>query len=73
MNIQDLEIGQIVKKPSTYKYRKGSNALDTYKVIGYTKKRVRVLLLAIDNQKISKEIIESFSATSFTEIVKGAN
>ena len=72
MNIQDIKIGLIVKKPSTYKYRKGSNALDTYLVIGFTKKRVRVQLLAIDNQIITKDIIESFSATSFTEIVKGA-
>lgn len=67
----DIKIGQIVKKPTTYKHSK-SQALDTYKVIGFTKKRVRVLLLAIDGQKISREIIESFSATSFTEIVECA-
>jgi len=71
MNKLDIKIGQIVKKPTTYLHSK-STALDTYKVIGFTKKRVRVLLLAIDDKKVSNQRIESYSANSFTEIVECA-
>ena len=71
MNIQDLEIGQIVKDKPIHTYKKVQY---TYEIVGFTKKRVKVLLVAIGASKPTKpNFIWAISANSIIEIVKGAN